>query len=177
MKLLDEVVGIAPSDSIRTAAERMHREGVGCLMVLDEANAPLGILTDRDLALRAVAWSKDPEGTKVEEVMTSPVDCLDESEPNREIIKRMSALGVRRMPLTKDGKVVGLVSLDDLALQMSDGLSALSVAQERKIDRARRKADREQLIKDAEEVLEHIRDRVRQVWRPPILWARASAPR
>ncbi len=74
-----EVVIVSPEDSLRDAAALMSAKDVGTLVVADRERRPLGILTDRDLALRVVADGRDPEQTRVGGVMTAPAVTIPES--------------------------------------------------------------------------------------------------
>lgn len=106
---------IAPSDTLKTAAERMQALGVGALPVR-EGDTISGIITDRDIAVRAVAANKNPEETRVAEAMTPRViDCHEDDRPV-DVAERMAIEQVRRL-LVRDrsGEVVGIVSVDDLA--------------------------------------------------------------
>lgn len=123
-----EVVTIPPGATVADAAHQMERSGVGCLVVTD-GSRPVGILTDRDLCLRAVAPEGEHAGVrKVEEVMTAPVETLPADATIDDAVRRMRTLGVRRMPIVDEaGAVVGLVSLDDLLALLTGALHELAV--------------------------------------------------
>ena len=77
--------------------------------------APFGIVTDRDIVLRALGERRDPGQVRVEEVMTSKPKTARTFEPVLVTARRMAQEGVRRLPVVdEDGHVVGLVSVDDL---------------------------------------------------------------
>lgn len=114
-------VDIARRDeSAWQAAVRMHQRGVGTLVVVDESRQPVGILTDRDLVERVMAKCLDPSLTPIEEIMTTPVVTAKQDAPIEEMISRMRRGVFRRLPLIdQDGKLAGLVSLDDLLIGWS----------------------------------------------------------
>jgi CBS domain-containing protein len=105
----------SPQESVREAARRMREADVGTLIVVDDARKPLGIVTDRDVALRCVAERRDPDATPVATVMTAPVACVGASTPIEEALKRMVGVAARRLAVTDDeGQLVGILALDDV---------------------------------------------------------------
>ena len=102
-------------ESIQAAAHRLRERRVGTLVILDRANKPIGILTDRDLVIRAVAQGKDPLHTYVGNVMTRNLTTISEAARIEQAVSLMRSGGFRRIPVTaSDGSIVGLVSLDDI---------------------------------------------------------------
>jgi CBS domain-containing protein len=105
----------SPDESVREAARRMREAEVGTLIVVDEKRSPVGIVTDRDVALGCVAEGRDPDSTKVAAVMTAPVVCVYESTPIEEALGRMAGIAARRLGVTDDdGRLVGILALDDV---------------------------------------------------------------
>lgn len=102
-------------ESVRTAAQRMETRSVGSLVILDPAEKPVGILTDRDIAMRVVGEARVPEDTVVGEVMTELPQTVPETASVGEALARMRAMTVRRLPVVDDeGSLVGMLCLDDL---------------------------------------------------------------
>ena len=130
------------------------------MVVTGEAGAPVGIVTDRDIALKAVAWKHGPE-TPVTEVMSQPLETMPIDSGRSDIIAHMSALGIRRLPLTRDGELVGFVSLEDLAYDLAEELDHLNQAVSTSLRRARRHARVGELSREAEEAIVDLRDRLR----------------
>jgi len=161
LKQLDEAVCISTGTPIFEAAQLMSRKGIGCLVVTDDESRPVGIVTDRDLTLRAVAWPQDPKATPVSEVMTAPVECVDEKGGMAEVMKRMTALGVRRIPITRAGCAIGLVSFDDIVQELSFNINSLSIGAAEGLADSRRQAKREEFVEDAEHMLQALRMRLR----------------
>jgi CBS domain-containing protein len=105
----------SPGESVLEAAQRMREAGVGTLVVLDDKRRPVGMLTDRDVAVRVVAERRDPGATKVAEAMTSPVQAVHESTPIEDAVARMEGAAIRRVAVTDaDGRLVGILALDDV---------------------------------------------------------------
>lgn len=111
------VATAAPGEKVRVAARRMAVNDVGTLVVLDAAgrNQAIGIVTDRDIAIRCVAGDLDPDAANVSQVMTQPVASIDEFASVDTAITRMAVNATRRLIVTGDGQqLVGILSLDDV---------------------------------------------------------------
>lgn len=110
------VVTAVPTETVRTGARRMAERDVGTLVVLaDTGTRAAGIVTDRDIALRAVAAGLDPEQTPLATIMTHPVRTVDEGIPIEEAVREMARGATRRLVVTGAGNViVGILSLDDV---------------------------------------------------------------
>jgi CBS domain-containing protein len=115
-----EVISISPSDTALHAAQVMNQHGIGGLVVLEQG-ALLGVFTERDILRRVVASGRDPAGTLVREVMTSPVmTCLPDTSVE-ECGAIMSKRRIRHLPVTDDRGLVGLVTSGDLlAFQVAE---------------------------------------------------------
>ena len=115
-RLCSRVVATASaSENIWTAAERMFALEVGTLVVVEPAGHAVGILTDRDIALRCVAGRVDPGKTPIAELMSTPAHGVDEHIPIEDAVTHMAALGLRRLVVTgENDRVVGVLSLDDV---------------------------------------------------------------
>lgn len=120
------VVVVAPDDSVREAARRMAQYNVGTLVVLDAEERLLGILSDRDVALRCIGSNLDPDADSVGDVMTSPVRSVPESTPIEDALSRMAASGVRRLPVVDtEDHLVGILSLDDVLELLAEEAEAI----------------------------------------------------
>jgi CBS domain-containing protein len=126
------VVCIATSASIREAALKMRNHHVGSLVVADQPNGervPVGVITDRDIAVAVVAAGIDPDSLTVEDVMSRDVVTCTESESLFDIIATMLARGVRRLPVLNDkGGLAGMISADDVYGALSTHLHMVSHA-------------------------------------------------
>jgi len=106
----------SPEDTLQHAAEMMVDIDAGVLPV-GENDRLVGILTDRDIAVRAVAKGKAPS-VKVREVMSAELKYSYEDETVEDAARNMGELQVRRLPvLSRDKRLVGIVSLGDVALK------------------------------------------------------------
>jgi CBS domain-containing protein len=109
------------NESVQAAAERMHQRTVGLLVILNDAKHPIGIVTDRDLAIRVVAGGKDPYTTLVGHVMTPEPKTVSEETPIESALSLMRSGGFRRLPVVdQNGKLVGLVTLDDILMLLAE---------------------------------------------------------
>ncbi|HEX7043258.1 MAG TPA: CBS domain-containing protein [Burkholderiales bacterium] len=107
---------IPTGTSLRAAAELMRQMDVGILPVSDKGRI-VGMLSDRDIAVRAVAEGADPSATSAGEVMTGNVISCYEDEDARGVAQLMSERGVRRVVVVnRKDEAVGIVSVDDLAM-------------------------------------------------------------
>jgi CBS domain-containing protein len=112
---LREVDLAEPGESVLEAARRMRERRVGTLVILDDAGKPVALVTDRDLVLRVLAAGGDPRAVSVGEVMTANPRTVSESTPIEFALSLMHSGSFRRLPVVnEDGKLVGIVSLDDI---------------------------------------------------------------
>jgi CBS domain-containing protein len=110
----------SPDATIADVAKRMRDLDVGSLPVTD-GNRLIGIVTDRDLSVRATAAAKDPNTTRVREVMSPELAWIFEDEPADAAARVMRERQIRRLPvLDRSDRLVGLVSLGDLATDLGD---------------------------------------------------------
>jgi CBS domain-containing protein len=111
---------VQTTDSVRQAAEQMKRLNVGALPVMS-GNDVVGMLTDRDISLRMVAVGRDPETTRVGEILTPEVFFVTEDESIEQAGKVMEEKKIRRL-LVRDsqGKAIGILSLGDIAVSVGE---------------------------------------------------------
>jgi len=157
-----DVETVGARASAQELAEQMTREAVGCLLVVDEQARPIGIVTDRDLALRVVAEGRSATETAAEAVMSQPLLAAEAADPIERVIERMCSHGIRRVPILRDGKAVGLVSLDDLVVQLGSELDSLGSGLRHQFREARRSARLEEIRED---LAERLRPLVEQIER------------
>ncbi|MDA2918055.1 CBS domain-containing protein [Desulfobacterota bacterium AH_259_B03_O07] len=109
-----KVVTANPDDSVVKAARLMNSKRVGSVVVVRNKK-PIGILTDRDIALRVVAKKADLDSTLVKDVMTKKLITGKEGQRAAELAKVMHQYGIRRIPtVNKKGELSGIITLDDL---------------------------------------------------------------
>lgn len=115
-----DVQVIQPQRGLPEAALAMHRRDVGCLPVV-EGNRLVGIVTDRDLAVRAIAENRDLATCLIDDVMTKTVVHVYDDQDIEEAVDLMSSWQVRRLPvLNRQGRLVGIIALADVALNGFD---------------------------------------------------------
>ena len=110
-------VTVGPQDSVQRAAELMDTLNVGSLPVC-LGQRLVGIVTDRDITVRATAAGLDPLVTEVQAVMSHRVRCCSEQETAEAVLHQMASVQIRRLPVVDQAhQLVGIVSLGDLALR------------------------------------------------------------
>ncbi|MEY8231322.1 CBS domain-containing protein [Oscillospiraceae bacterium 50-16] len=109
------VVTIEPTSSAALAARIISRHNVGALPVCGEDRRLRGMVTDRDIVLRCVAAEEDPAQTPVRDIMTRNCAAVAPGDDCRKATQLMSVHQVRRLPVVENGKLVGMISLSDVA--------------------------------------------------------------
>jgi len=111
---------VHPDATLKEAAKKMSRLEIGPLPVCD-GDRLIGMLTDRDITIRATAQGYDPNTTKVRDAMTSEVVYCFEDQEVRTAAQMMEMRQIRRVPvLNRDKQLVGIVSLGDLSVETQD---------------------------------------------------------
>ncbi len=111
----DQVVTVGTEESTAVAARLLSRHNVGCLPVCDQSGTLRGMITDRDIVLRCVAASADPNQTSVGAIMTSRVLAVAPEDDAQKAAEVMAREQIRRLPVADGGTVVGMISLADMA--------------------------------------------------------------
>jgi CBS domain-containing protein len=121
-------VDLIDQDSVaRVAAQRMASRNVGSLLVVDGRKRVLGVVTDRDLALRVVGQGRDPHLTRVGDVMTPHPDTVSEETSVEDALAVMRSRGVRRLPVIgPGGALAGVVSVDDVLVLLAGEFGEVS---------------------------------------------------
>ena len=114
----------------------MRDRRVGTLVIVDDAGKAVGLLTDRDLVPRVVAAGGDPRATSVGEVMTEYPKTVSERTPIESALSLMRSGSFRRVPVVNDdGKLVGIVSLDDVLVLLAEDFELIGGLLERETPR------------------------------------------
>lgn len=116
-------VAIGPDKTMREAAEVMESSGVGALAVV-EGDHLVGIVTDRDLVRRGLARRLDPTA-RVDSLMSSPVVTIESDADLRTAYAVFRVNAVRRLAVTERGRFVGMLSIDDMLINLSADLADL----------------------------------------------------
>jgi CBS domain-containing protein len=122
------VVTVLPSTPVTEAARIMREENIGSLVVVGVDKKLLGIITDRDIVVSVVANGKSPLEVVVGDVMTSELITVQEDESVFEILRVLGRNSIRRVPVLRRGRLVGIVSVDDLIVLVVTELSNLASA-------------------------------------------------
>ncbi len=110
-----EVCCVKPETNISEIAKLMEKNHIGCVPVCDNKDCIVGVITDRDIILRSVACDKDLKTTKASEIMTCNVCTCNENDEICDVEHKMSKNQIRRIPVVENNKVVGILTLGDLA--------------------------------------------------------------
>jgi CBS domain-containing protein len=118
-----DVQRISPEDSVRKAAQVMAEFNIGSIPVVD-GDKLVGMITDRDITVRATAEGKAPESTRVGDVMSTEVRTCKASQSVEEVLSEMGNVQIRRVPVVDQDShsLVGIVSLGDMATAQSKGI-------------------------------------------------------
>ncbi len=110
-----EVCCVKPDATVCEVAKLMEKNHIGCVPVCDKNNCIIGVITDRDIILRSIACDKDVKSTNVSEIMTCNVCTCNENDNISEAEKKMSENQIRRIPVVDNNKVIGILTIGDLA--------------------------------------------------------------
>lgn len=119
------LVVLKPDSPVLDAARAIEQNRIGAVVVQDKGRV-VGIVTDRDLAVRALGRDCDAKATAIRDVMTPSPATLTPEDSVEDAIRLMQERNIRRVPLVEDGRVVGMVTLDDLLLDEAAPPEALA---------------------------------------------------
>ena len=118
-----ELVSVTPSSTLFEVAQKMKQQSVGSVLVCEEGWKLRGIVTDRDIAIAVAADAKDPRTTFAYEVMTADPIAINSDADVDSALRIMNRARIRRLPVTENGKLVGLLSSADLAVEIRNELN------------------------------------------------------
>jgi CBS domain-containing protein len=122
------LIRVAPDTNITEACQLMEQNNVGCLIAEREGRL-CGIVTDRDIALRVAGAKRDPDKTKVKDIMTPDPIRISVDKDLRQLTAMMHAYHVRRVPIVNGfDTTLGIVTLDDLIAQLGDEMAEIGKA-------------------------------------------------
>jgi len=111
--MVKDVLTVDVSESVLKATKKMNDRKVGSIVAVDRGK-PVGILTERDILSKIVVEKRDAEKTMVKEVMSTPLISGKPEMSLEDIIKTMLLKRVKKLPILKDGKLVGIITLFDI---------------------------------------------------------------
>ena len=120
---------VEPGATLQDAARRMSEDDIGAVLVEDRGSVA-GILTDRDIVVRAVAEGRDPASTRVSDVASRDVTALTVDQTVEDAIKIVREENVRRIPVVQDGRPAGILSIGDLAIERDAGSALADISSE-----------------------------------------------
>src|SRR5213593_226841 len=113
------VTTASPTQSLAEAAEMMKRDDVGSIPVVDDDRL-VGIVTDRDIVVRAVAERRDPQAMLINEVASRELVTVDPEQDLDEALALMAQHQVRRLPVVEEGRLVGMLAQADVAFEAKE---------------------------------------------------------
>ena len=120
-------VTVSPDATVQEAAHRMRSRKVGALVVVNGSGTPVGVLTDRDITVNVVAQGADPASVRVGTLIKRKPTVIREDAGILDATKLLSRRGIRRLPVvSKTGKLVGIISLDDLLMLLGSELGHIA---------------------------------------------------
>lgn len=114
-----EPATLGPQATLGEAATLMRQEDCGSIPIV-EGSRLVGIVTDRDIVIRAIAAGKDAKTTRVSEIMSADPVCISEDTDVDEAAKVMADRQIRRLPVVEDGKLVGILVIGQIARRDPD---------------------------------------------------------
>jgi CBS domain-containing protein len=135
--LVKELMTAAPisletDEPVAAAARLMRERNIGAMPVCDPDGRLVGMLTDRDIVIRCIASGASAENVRVEDIMTRGAVTAETAEPLNAALARMEREQIRRLPVTESGRLVGMLSLADvartgrLAMETAEALSKIT---------------------------------------------------
>jgi len=128
----------SPDTTVREAAHRMLSRKVGALVVVDGGGTPVGILTDRDITVQVVAQGADPATVRVSTLIRRKPIVIRDDAGILDATRLLSRRGIRRLPVVnRAGKLVGILSLDDLLMLLGSELGHIASTLASELGRSR----------------------------------------
>jgi len=112
--MVEDVVTVEDDVTVKRAVAIMNKYEIGCLIVTKRGK-PVGIVTERDMLTRVLAESRNPERTKIADIVSRPLVIAEPDMDLEEAARLMFKMKVKKLPVVSDGRLVGLVTLTDIA--------------------------------------------------------------
>ncbi|MGP0585870.1 CBS domain-containing protein [Paenibacillus timonensis] len=114
--MTDDVVTVTPQDNVYEVAVKMKENDTGFIPVVEGGDKLIGVITDRDLVIRGIA-EKRPGSTAVDEVMTKGIKTASRDMSVDEAAELMAQQQIRRLPVCEGDRLIGIVSIGDMAVR------------------------------------------------------------
>ncbi len=121
------VVTVEPGESVDTVVRRMHGDAVGSVVVVDDEK-PLGLVSDRDLAMAVLDETFDAEETDIVEFVDEETPTIEGDAGVYDLVELLSQKGLRRVPVVEDGELAGIISLSDVVVLLGMELQHVGTA-------------------------------------------------
>lgn len=121
----ESVVTADPNDAAADVAELMKENKIGSVVITRDQE-PVGIVTDRDIVVRTISDGIVPPGLTAADIMTRDIETADPDASVIELCSKMCEAEVRRMPLVKDDRLVGIITMDDVLRQLAEKFQELA---------------------------------------------------
>lgn len=112
--MIKEVIAVDSAVTIREAVDLMNNYEIGCLVVITEGRVD-GIVTERDILKRVIGKSRDVDKAKIKEIMSRPVWVVNPNTELETALQNMLTRKIKKLPVVKEGKLMGLLTLTDIA--------------------------------------------------------------
>ena len=112
--MIEDVITVEADATVKEAVYIMNKHEIGCLVVVRRGKA-VGIVTERDMLTRVLAKARNPEKTRVKDIMSSPLIAANPEMDLEEAARLMFSMKVKKLPVVSKEKLVGLVTLTDIA--------------------------------------------------------------
>lgn len=123
-------VALSSGQSVADAARAMREGGIGDVLVMDDGQLK-GLVTDRDIVVRVLADGRDPGNTPVSEACSPDLVTVTPDDDAGTAVRRMRERSVRRVPVVKDGRPVGVLSIGDMAIERDERSALADISAER----------------------------------------------
>jgi CBS domain-containing protein len=120
-------ITLPPSASMVDAAKTMRESGIGDVVVADDDQL-IGIVTDRDIVVRGLAEDRDPHTTPLMDISSREITAVSPDDPIENAVRLIREHAIRRLPVVSGGRIVGIVTLGDLALERDRGSALADVS-------------------------------------------------
>lgn len=121
------VVTVGPDEPVADVIRQMHGEAVGSVVVVDDGE-PLGLVSDRDLAMAVLDETFDVEQTAIRDVVDEETPTIDAEAGVYDLVELLSQKGIRRVPVVEDGELAGIISLSDVVVLLGMELQHVATA-------------------------------------------------
>src|SRR6266404_1969411 len=115
-----DVATASVDTTLEEIATMMRAENVGAIPILDEDEELAGIVTERDIVIRCIADGKDATEATAEDILSYRVDSISPDQNVEAAARLMASKQIRRLPVVENGKLVGIISIGDLAVKIRD---------------------------------------------------------